>query len=66
MISVGTSACFVCETTAIVVLTEEEYSRISSGMAVQDALPDRDAAFRELLVSGVHEHCWETLDLGED
>ena len=31
------------------------------GVNVQDALPELDADQRELLVTGTHAHCWQTM-----
>jgi len=31
------------------------------GVNVQDALPELDADQRELLMTGTHAHCWQTM-----
>jgi hypothetical protein len=36
------------------------------GEPVQTALPGLDADQRELLMTGTHAHCWETLFGGDD
>ena len=58
MVWVETPMCTICSRTAVVELTVDEALAVNSGMFIQDALPQRDAATRELFVSGTHEHCW--------
>lgn len=58
---VKTKTCMVCGKSSQVELTEKEYQAYASGAFIQDALPERDADFRELLISGTHPVCWDTL-----
>ena len=61
MVWVETPMCTICSRTAKVELTAAEASALNSGAFVQDALPNRDSATRELFISGTHEHCWLAL-----
>jgi hypothetical protein len=56
--------CAVCGDQAHIVLSAEEqkgYLRWKQGEYIQRALPDWPKEKRELLISGVHRHCWEVL-----
>ena len=54
-----TKPCQLCAATSTVEVTAEEKAAIDSGIHIQYALPNRDADFRELLISGIHPKCWE-------
>jgi len=58
---VSTGPCMVCGNSASVELSEDEHTALQQGWPVQEALPTRDADFRELFISGTHAHCWEAL-----
>lgn len=61
-IRVTTPPCIHCERTTEVVLSAAEYNALILGDALlRDALPDRDADFRELVKSGVHRECWDEM-----
>jgi len=53
-----TTACTFCHETSIVELNEAEARRWRAGTPIQDAMPDRPAAERELIRSGIHPTCW--------
>lgn len=61
-----TPVCIVCGKRSAVTLTVAEWLRYAAGMLVQAALPERDADFRELVVSGTHPHCWDRVLNAED
>lgn len=50
-------------------LTIEEWQRLNAVdpetrrpiYLIQDALPERDADFRELVKTGTHPECWDTM-----
>lgn len=58
--------CFVCGTAAIIAVTDEEAAALASGAYMQDALPARSAAEREVLISGTHPECWDSLFPAEE
>jgi len=35
-------------------------------LLIQQALPDRDTAFRELVRSGTHDECWQEIHADPD
>lgn len=62
-----TPACLHCDKTSTVELTDDEYHRMyRQSMLIQHALPDRDAGFRELMMTGTHPKCWEEIFADED
>lgn len=59
-VRVTTPACFLCGKTSVVMLSRGEFKAVAEGyLAIQNALPQRDAAFRELVGQGTHSECWE-------
>jgi tRNA(Arg) A34 adenosine deaminase TadA len=55
--------CVVCGSSAILhdvdALGFVQWSELK--VNIQDALPDLDPDQRELLMTGTHAHCWETM-----
>lgn len=59
-VRVTTPACFLCGKTSVVVLSRAEFKAVAEGyLAIQNALPTRDADFRELVGQGTHAACWD-------
>lgn len=56
--NVSTPPCIVCGRGSVLEVDEEGYARWRGGELVQLAFPDLDAAQRELLMTGTHDHCW--------
>ena len=50
----------------MVTVTETEWIRYAAGELVQAAMPERDAEFRELVVTGTHPGCWDKVFNAED
>lgn len=70
---IETQPCMVCGKTSKVILTIEEWQRLNaqdgfgkSLYLIQDALPNRDADFRELVKMGTHSDCWNEIFAGEE
>lgn len=57
-ITVKTPPCIVCDAPSIVELQRAEWVALQGGALIQEALPTRDADFRELVKSGTHPACW--------
>lgn len=55
-----TPPCIHCHQTSEVTLTDAEVDALPR-MAIQLALPDRDADFRELIKTGIHPPCWDAI-----
>jgi hypothetical protein len=53
-----TKPCLLCNKTSEIEVTAVEAAALKSGAFAQDALAGRDAAFRELVISGTHSACW--------
>lgn len=68
-----TPSCMVCKKRTTVQITDLEFSRLTEinpdtgrlRYLIQDALPDRDADFRELVKTGTHPECWTSM-FGDD
>jgi hypothetical protein len=52
-----TLPCVACNKTSIVDLTDAEALALEMGSLIQDALPNRDAAFWGLVLTGLHAEC---------
>ena len=57
-ITVKTPPCIGCGGTSVVELQRAEWVALQGGALIQEALPTRDADFRELVKSGTHPVCW--------
>lgn len=57
--------CLVCDTDHVVKLTLDQYKRLvdsrNGQVHIQKALPELDAATRELLITGICPECFSTL-----
>ncbi len=56
----------VCGNVSEVELTNEEANAVDAGLFIQDALPERPASFRELVFTGTHPECWNSIFNGQD
>jgi hypothetical protein len=59
MATLTTKPCMVCKAATVVEVTTAEFTALNAGELIQFALPDREPAFRELLISGTHGDCWD-------
>jgi len=60
-VSVPTPKCMLCGQRSEVSLTMEEVAALMARKLIQDALPNRDADFRELVLTGTHPACWDKM-----
>jgi hypothetical protein len=68
-VRVVTPACMLCGRNSGVTLTALEHKRLMARdpdtgrptYLIQDALPERDADFRELVKTGTHPECWDKM-----
>lgn len=59
-VKVQTPPCIFCGKTSIVMLSREEFKAVAEGeLPIQEALPKRDAGFRDLVAQGTHPACWD-------
>lgn len=56
-----TPDCPVCGESSFVAVKEDALKAWQNGMYVQDAFPDFDADKRELLMTGTHPECWDSM-----
>lgn len=61
-----TRPCMSCNKSSLLDLSSSEYTALNSGALIQEALPTRDDAFRELAISGTHSACWDAMFGDED
>lgn len=66
MKALKTPTCMHCKMSDIITVSDNEYKQLSKGMALQDVFPDRDADFRELMISGTHAECWDIMFPDDD
>ena len=66
MATITTVPCIVCHESSVLEITDEEKAALESGAHRQDALSNRDADFRELVISGTHPACWEKMFGGDE
>lgn len=60
-IEVRTKTCCVCNKADVLTLNRQAVESWQAGEYVQTAFPDMSAEERELLISGTHPACWDTL-----
>lgn len=60
-VAVECARCPVCGEAETVFVADAAYDRWVSGALVQDAFPELAVDVRELLVSGTHPACWDSL-----
>jgi hypothetical protein len=54
--------CHVCNKNHTVILTLQEYDNYyNKGMHIQNAMPDKTPAERELLISGICDYCFNKI-----
>jgi hypothetical protein len=61
MVTITAPTCIVCGEAARIVVTDDEAERIRTARFIQEALPAWAPAERELLISGTHPACWDSL-----
>lgn len=66
MPSIQAPKCHLCGETETVEVTDQEFTALQNTRFIQDALPNRDVDFRELLISGTHPECWNAMFPPED
>lgn len=68
MKTIQTPPCMLCGGRDFVELTDEEYASVTApdGPLIQIALKDRDADFREHIMTGTHSKCWDKMFPEED
>jgi hypothetical protein len=66
LVTYTTQPCSVCGTSEQLELDEERLIRWHYGEHIQDVFPELTASERELIVTGLHESCWDLLFEGVD
>ena len=56
-----TKRCIVCQVRTRISLDKARLDRWTGGEHVQNVWPDKDADFRELLITGTHPACWDKM-----
>lgn len=65
-IEITTISCIACDEESTVEVPQEEYDKWENGTYVQDVFKSLTDNERELLVSGIHERCWEYILDGDE
>ena len=61
-----TKPCIVCDEASVLVLDAVKFERWRGGEHVQVVFADWSAERRELLITGTHPVCWETMMMESD
>lgn len=62
VIRLQTPPCLECGEVSVVELTREEFRALNNKeLKIQEALPDRESSFRELVKTGTHDKCWRDM-----
>jgi hypothetical protein len=64
-LTVECAPCVVCGISGLLEVRKDGYLLWQAGLNVQEALPELEPDQRELLLSGVHAHCFTEM-FGED
>jgi hypothetical protein len=59
--NVVTSPCIVCGERSNIEVDFDSYISWQKGTLIQNAFPNESTGFRELIKTGTHDACWETL-----
>ncbi len=63
VITVTTKPCLVCQKTSELEFTLKEWVNFTdNNNSIQDIFPHWTPGKRELLITGIHEHCWDILE----
>ncbi len=65
-IKVKAKACAVCGESQILELDRDATIKWQGGELIQNCFPDMPLDEREILISGTHPACWDTLFGGDD
>jgi len=60
-ISVYTSPCMVCQRSEHVHIQKDQFDRWQNGEMIQNVFPELTEDERELLISGTHSECWDSM-----
>jgi len=61
IINIRTSPCIVCGQASMVPVMRSDFERWQGGELVQRAFPEMPPAQREVLVTGTHPECWDSI-----
>ena len=61
MITFETQPCMNCEERSLIDLDEKKFQRWTGGEVIQNVWPELSAGDRELLITGTHPSCWDSM-----
>ena len=67
-VTVETPDCLYCKKSSFIEMTRAEFLDLSTGMPLNQALPDWSLDKREMLITGTHPICWDIMfsEMDED
>lgn len=65
-ITAKTRPCVVCSERSVLTVDADAYRQWLHGELIHKAFPDMTADRRELLISGTHPACWDSMFEGDD
>jgi len=66
LVPVVTPACCVCGRATTLEVAPEAYDAWKRGALIQDAFAHESEDLREMLQTGIHPDCWDSMFAGED
>jgi len=65
IIIVITQPCVICGRKSKVAMLRDHFEEWESGKNIQNVVPEMPVGTRELLITGTHEACWNTMSTEE-
>ena len=66
MVRIPTRPCIVCGDPSMLEVEKVKLAQYKSGVHVQDVWPEWSADKRELMITGTHPKCWDTIFAGDN
>lgn len=59
--TITTNPCILCGKTSTMELDPDKLARYQAGEHVQNVWPEKSPGERELLITGTHPQCWDSM-----
>jgi len=66
LILIQTPTCIYCRNKSELEVVKDHYDAWKNGTLIQNAFPEVSADTREMLKTGIHPDCWDTMFKEED
>ncbi len=65
LVTITTRPCIVCGDPSVLDVSQDKLAEWKAGGHVQNVWPEWSADKRELMITGTHPKCWETMFAGD-